>query len=338
MDSSKKLLGGFSRLLSRAGNRRFTSTAVARSLLPESQQAGTNNPYRRGSRNSEFFASTLEAKSAKLTGTGQDSTNPTDDPPPAYEPPPYTPRGEDPVTNGIPAVSTPAVPRRSADNQYGFLSSFDTVFLIDDSGSMAGRSWRETGQALEAITPICVTHDSDGIDIYFLNEPDKPFYRNVKRASTVREIFETTRPRGSTPTGQRLNQILRPYLVKLAADLEGTKPLNIIVITDGEPSDDIESPIINAAKKLDRLDAPAWQIGIQFFQVGREPGARAHLEQLDDDLEELAGEEIRDIVDTVPWTGEEGTSLTADGILKVVLGAVNRRLDRKKTKIHQQRR
>jgi hypothetical protein len=197
---------------------------------------------------------------------------------------------------------------------------------------MAGRSWRECTNALAAITPICCAHDADGIDIYFLNARDDPFYHNIKRASTVQEIFGNVRPRGATPTGQRLDQILKPYLAEFAAKPDTTKPLNIIVITDGEPSDDVESPIINAAKKLDRLDAPAWQVGIQFFQVGREPGAREHLRLLDDELAELAGGDLRDIVDTVPWLGEGDQELNSDGILKVVLGSVNRRLDRKRSK------
>jgi uncharacterized protein YegL len=204
------------------------------------------------------------------------------------------------------------------DDQYAFLRSFDTVFLIDDSGSMAGRSWRETGKALETITPICTQRDADGIDIYFLNHPDSSIYKNVTLASTVIEIFQTVRPNKSTPTGQRLNKILKPYLQRYEKNPETTKPINIIVITDGEPTDDVESPIIAAAKKLDKLDAPPWQVGIQFFQVGKEPGAREHLKQLDDGLRELSGQdELRDIVDTVPFTGDDNAELTANGIMKV---------------------
>jgi hypothetical protein len=48
----------------------------------------------------------------------------------------------------------------TADSKYAFLTQFDTVFLIDDSGSMVGRSWRETKEALSVITPIlsiCIT-------------------------------------------------------------------------------------------------------------------------------------------------------------------------------------
>lgn len=220
---------------------------------------------------------------------------------------------------------------------YAFLTSFDTLFLVDDSGSMAGRSWRETSAALEIIAPICTQHDADGIDLYFLNQPDSSIYENITKASTVVEIFQTVRPAGSTPTGQRLNKILRPYLQRYEQNPETTKPINIIVITDGEPFDDVESPIIQAAKKLDKLDAPMWQVGIQFFQVGKEPGAREHLKQLDDGLKELADDDdLRDIVDTVLFTGEGDAQLSATGILKCVLGAVNRRLDRSSKELHRQ--
>ncbi|KAF1809463.1 hypothetical protein P152DRAFT_476377 [Eremomyces bilateralis CBS 781.70] len=247
---------------------------------------------------------------------------------PSNEPPPaYTPAAN---SQPNPAIGTSAA---ASDDTYAFLGSFDTVFLIDDSGSMAGRSWRETAQALETITPICTVHDADGIDLYFLNQADSPYYRHVQSVATVREIFSTVRPRGGTPTGQRLNQILRPYVARCAKNVDAVKPLNVIVITDGAPSDDVESVLISAAKKLDKMDAPAWQVGVQFFQVGREPGAKEHLKQLDDELAELAGEDdLRDMVDTVPFTGDNDAQLTGDGILKVVLGAVTRRLDRKRSK------
>lgn len=67
--------------------------------------------------------------------------------------------------------------------------------------------------------------------------------------------------------------------------------------------------------------------GIQFFQVGNEPGAAQHLATLDDEIETIGGG-CRDIVDTVPYA--DGYSLTAEGILKTLLGAVNKRLDRVK--------
>ncbi|GAB7351776.1 hypothetical protein MBLNU459_g2351t1 [Dothideomycetes sp. NU459] len=245
-----------------------------------------------------------------------------------------TPSDAPPAYSALPppSASSSEPPDSAADSAYAFLGSFDTVFLIDDSGSMAGSRWRETAAALEAIVPVCVAHDADGIDMAFLNAPDSPRQRNLRTAAAVRDVFASVRPRGGTPTGQRLAALLRPYVRRCdALGCDAVKPLNVIVVTDGAPSDDVEAALIGAARRLDRLDAPAWQVGVQFFQVGRDPDASRHLRMLDDELAEIAGESLRDMVDTVPFRGAEGETLSGDGILKVVLGAVNRRLDRKRS-------
>jgi hypothetical protein len=52
---------------------------------------------------------------------------------------------------------------------YAFLTTFDTILLIDDLGSMAGRGWREVSQALVIIVPIVSVYDDDGLDLYFMN-------------------------------------------------------------------------------------------------------------------------------------------------------------------------
>jgi hypothetical protein len=204
---------------------------------------------------------------------------------------------------------------------------------------MSGQSWREMTAALTAITPIVTAYDADGIDVYFLNHrnPQHPTggYTNVTTTIGVESIFNSARPFGGTPTGTRLQHILRAYLARLEAAMEcqaqghevTVKPLNIIVITDGIATDDVESVIVQTARKLDAWGAVPWQVGIQFFQVGRDPEATEYLKELDDALSST--HQIRDIVDTVPWTGDDDDGLTADKLLKVVLGSVNRRLDRK---------
>jgi hypothetical protein len=264
---------------------------------------------------------------ARTTPTRRPASN-------ADAPPAYTPAAKGTVI--------PGSMESTSDSPYAFLTQFDTVFLIDDSGSMAGRSWRETAAALSAITPICTTHDANGIDIYFLNHKNPQAkdnlggYTNLTSTAAVDSIFKNVRPLGGTPTGTRLNQIMKPYLRELENSLEKqahgheptVKPMNIIVITDGVPSDDVESVIVSAARKLDSYNADLWQMGIQFFQVGREPEAAADLQELDDALS--GAHNVRDIVDTVPWTGDDGQTLTADGLLKVCLGSVVRRWDRKK--------
>lgn len=77
---------------------------------------------------------------------------------------------------------------------------------------------------------------------------------------------------------------------------------------------------MKVAKILDQMNARVAQVGIQFVQIGDNEGATAYLQRLDDDL---AKQGIRDIVDT---TLPEGKDLD---LVKILIGAVNRRVDNK---------
>lgn len=211
---------------------------------------------------------------------------------------------------------------------YAALSRFDTVFLIDDSGSMSGSNWSQTSAALAAIVPVCTAYDSDGVDIHFLNN-SRPHY-GVRSAGDVMQIFSSVSPFGTTPTGARLGDLLQKYLSAYKKN-RAIKPLNIICITDGEPTDPakLEKAIVKAAKELDVLDARDRQVGIQFFQVGSDESATEALEELDNSLVEEHG--VRDMVDTVSWKQMNGgRGLTGDGVLKAVMGAIDGKLDRKR--------
>ena len=106
-----------------------------------------------------------------------------------------------------------------------------------------------------------------------------------------------------------------PYVEKFKRNINGTKPINITCITDGKPSDDPDSVLIKAARELDRLDAPSEQVGVQFFQVANDPGAKQYLQTLDDELAIISKDpNLRDIIDTVPFTGAEGTQLKGDDV------------------------
>lgn len=75
-----------------------------------------------------------------------------------------------------------------------------TIFVVDDSGSMADSSWRETMN----VTPNCTQYNGHGIGVYFLSHSDSSLYKNITSAGTVAEIFQTVRPSGATPTSQCL--------------------------------------------------------------------------------------------------------------------------------------
>lgn len=301
-------------------SRRSIFGSLKSSLSRSKQSSSSSNSQQQSQQQAKYVAQPTRRPAAPSSNPFHSASS--FDAPPAYSEAPNAAPQPSPVReNAAPA----------ADDAYAFLDKFDTVFLIDDSGSMAGGLWRQTADALMTITPICTAHDADGIDIHFLNH-ETP-YPNITSPTEVREIFQTVKPGGATPTGFKLQELFEKYFENYQPRV--TKPMNIICITDGEPTDDDESPLIDAARELDRLKAPAWQLGVQFFQVGTDPRATEHLRLLDDSLPELAKDKyLRDIVDTVPFLGESGTALSGAGILKVVLGAVTRRLDRQSNSLH----
>jgi len=233
------------------------------------------------------------------------------------------------------------------EDYLSILKNFDTIFLIDDSPSMLYENrWEDTAAALASISEIATKYDSDGIDIHFLNSPQKDVL-GVRSPEQVLEIFHSVRPLegGSTPLGSRLDGILRGYLDRYARAREEaaastttptafsqklselSKPLNIVVLTDGDATDDPEAVIVSVARELDRLNAPLAQVGIQMFQVGSDPEAEEFLRGLDDDLVAVYG--VRDMVDTTPYRGTGKGNFTGEEMLKVLVGAVNKRIDRR---------
>ena len=132
--------------------------------------------------------------------------------------------------------------------------------------------------------------------------------------------------------GARLKEILLDkyikeysFLTRLHRNRRCKRPMNLIVVTAGHREDAIYETLAAAARELDRLRAPAYQAGVQLFQVGRDPAVSAGL-RADDDMYKTEG--TRDMVDTVTWNAGRPGVLSADGVLKVVLGAVSRSLDR----------
>ncbi|KAG9083560.1 hypothetical protein FRC06_004481 [Ceratobasidium sp. 370] len=228
---------------------------------------------------------------------------------------------------------SPQRPTLDMDREYALeqLMKYDTQFLIDDSGSMAGSRWVEARDALMGIAKEALRHDADGVEIYFLNAVQQG--ATVRNQDDVKRLFDSVRPGYGTPTGERLEQILTAYILRLEAakaagqtpSASGIKPLNLIVITDGEPSDDPESVIIAAARRLDVGQFPLAQVGIQFIQVGDDSRASKALHELDSHLGEK--NDVRDIVDTRPYTGSK---LTSELLIAMLLGGINRRVDKVK--------
>ena len=195
------------------------------------------------------------------------------------------------------------------------LKDYDIALAIDKSGSMLesdcnGRSrWEEAQESTRAIAKKASEFDDDGIDVY-------PFSGNFKTYKQVTpdkvdQIFKENEPMGSTATDKVLDEIIKDYFKRKQSG--SAKPMIILVITDGEPNDreSVKSVIINATKKMNTDE----ELGISFFQVGKDISAKQFLKELDDDLESKGAK--FDIVDTKSFEELEEIPLS-DAIMQAI--------------------
>lgn len=124
----------------------------------------------------------------------------------------------------------------AGENALEMLADYDTVFLIDDSTSMAGERWEQAQKAVKGVVQQAVRYDRNGIDCYFLNS--KRVGKDLRAAEDVEDLFAGLSPRGATPTGLRMEAILRDYMSRLERAVASGTPddvpaMNLIVVTDG---------------------------------------------------------------------------------------------------------
>ncbi|EEB99011.1 hypothetical protein MPER_01380 [Moniliophthora perniciosa FA553] len=131
--------------------------------------------------------------------------------------------------------------------------------------------WR-AGKALRKLAPLAAKYDEDGIELHFLNNPK--VYRSLTSLTQVEEIFGSVYPRGGTPLGAKLRELLDSYVTRYEKDTT-IKPVIFLFITDGAPTDprpenETKTVILEFARKLDSLNARLTQVGIQFVQIGND--------------------------------------------------------------------
>lgn len=245
---------------------------------------------------------------------------------PDSPPPPY---GEA-VASGETELSSTV---EGSEDPLAQLRDADVVILIDDSWSMtfsAGYGgctrWDLVRELVSQLAPICVRYDSDGVGVGFFNHPS--FLEGVKDAKRVMSAFEAAKPRllAATWMGKAIQRAVGPYVRGWSPSSSPMKQLNVLVFTDGEPSDDVTSTIIDLAKEMDERKMPSKQVGLQLVQVGDDAEAKTFLKGLDNDIQKQSGiPGLRDWVDTHPF--DPDVPLTMKIVKKIVLGGINRRMD-----------
>lgn len=177
------------------------------------------------------------------------------------------------------------------------LKNYDIAILLDRSGSMVIEDcpnkksrWDYARENVEAVAARANKIDSDGITVVVFGSKVK-VYENTTPAK-IQEIYDEVEPIGNTATDAALEALLTPEWFQ--GRKNGTsKPMIIIVFTDGKPNDQdaLEKVILNAANTIERDE----DLGISFVQVGYDKGASEFLAYLDNDL---TGKTRFDIVDT----------------------------------------
>jgi len=177
------------------------------------------------------------------------------------------------------------------------ISLVDVVLYCDDSGSMIfsdnGERWNNDLQAIIKMTSELTTiFDTDGVDVYFMNNQTSK--TNITRAEEVQQLISTVQPGGVTPLGVELEKkLLMPYAHHLSQSrsmtggLTNCKPILIICITDGSPTDNPRDYTKTAINKmigwLRQNGLSGSEVGYQFAQVGRDTSAQRFLDEMDND-------------------------------------------------------
>ena len=202
----------------------------------------------------------------------------------------------------------PPAARPDVEDNFSILDSYDTVFLVDDSPSMAAdERWDLVRKILDYSTRLATSYDPDGIDVHFLNNKTAN-QDNVKDQAVAVDIHQRILLKGSTPLYEQLSRHLTGYLKKFnrRGDNLNFKGYNLIILTDGQPNEEHEDPgeisdpedakvtsaafrlirkkIVNVARYLDEAEAERGQVGIQFCQIGNDAAARQFFNYLDNRL------------------------------------------------------
>jgi vWA found in TerF C terminus len=171
------------------------------------------------------------------------------------------------------------------------LALFDIILYIDDSGSMAfeegGERIADLKVILSRVAFAASLFDDDGVQVRFMNSPEQG--NGIRNEQQVNDLVARVKFSGLTPMGRELEaKILLPLVREPARSGQLRKPVLIITITDGQPTNDSSNPvrkvISEAVEELSRdRRYGKGAVSFQFAQVGNDLQAREYLAKLDED-------------------------------------------------------
>ena len=211
------------------------------------------------------------------------------------------------------------------------LGLYDIIIFGDDSGSMATEEpkednltrWEILKQVVKTIGFWSSLMDVDGVVVRFINSMVEG--NGISNSAEIDGIFRSVRPSGGTPLGEQLEQkIIRKFVVPLIQNQEIQRPILILNITDGVPSNSsaVKQTILNCRNFCARTKYGENAVAFSFAQIGSDRSATEYLGQLDKDSD------VGYLIDcTSEYTIEKeecGAGFTeAVWIVKLMIGAVD---------------
>lgn len=192
------------------------------------------------------------------------------------------------------------------------LANRDYVLVLDKSGSMgetdtpSGQSrWKYAQESTAAIARKLAEYDPDGITIIPFAGSFK-VYENTT-PEKLKDVWAENEPNGGTVLAPVLKHVFADYNKRKAAGQTKANGEILVVVTDGQPTDEaaVAKEIVAFGNGLANADG---EYGIAFIQVGKDAGATKFLKKLDDDLTSQGAK--HDIVDTKTMEELEGITLT----------------------------
>ncbi|KAJ9226037.1 hypothetical protein DTO207G8_102 [Paecilomyces variotii] len=226
----------------------------------------------------------------------------------------------------------------------GRIREWHTIFVIDNTNSMSlpakrgGKlsRWDMVRGAMRYAAEVGAREDEEGVDVHFLLRDDQLKKMNVKSGDTILKVIdnvELRRSGGRTFLEPILTKILSRYTAEFAAYRRGArveepKPLDLIILTDGEANDKVETRkrLIKTAVKLDELDASARQVGIQFVQVGDDEKATEFLNRLGKDIKDKYERQMVGTMSYHDINEQSDQDTHQERFLEILLGAMTREL------------
>jgi hypothetical protein len=227
------------------------------------------------------------------------------------------------------------------NNEYAIrmrqLRNFNVVFLVDDSSSMNSElddsplnkqdtkatRWLEAEFFTSISVEIANLFDKDGIDVYFLNH--QPPLRNVTNLDDFQAQFKSIKANGYTPLTKALLKIFSDN-----AQAVKQKPLLVVILTDGEPTDERGYKDIDNFKKCLKDRSPIDRIFISIVACTDQKESVKYLNGLDTKVKNL------DVVDDfrserAEMRKRQGASYDfsfGDYVVKSMIGPIDASVDK----------